>query len=227
MKRLPPPLELIESAAEILGDLCERVTFVGGATLGLLASDPGSRSPRPTEDVDVTIEIASRVEFSQLETVLRGRGLQNDMSGPVCRFRKDPLVLDVMPADPAVLGFSNSWYPVAIQTAQRYRFVSGQEINLISAPCFLATKFEAFDSPTREDHGDILASRDFEDIIALIDGRSALPSETQNTVPPLKAYLNRRFVKLMSEPSWMEGVEAHLDPGRLEIVICRIQAITD
>lgn len=43
-----------------------------------------------------------------------------------------------------------------------------------SPPCLLATKLEAFKSRGRED---LLGSRDFGDVIALIDGRAAVPSD--------------------------------------------------
>ena len=38
-----------------------------------------------------------------------------------------------MPTDPAILGFSNPWYPAALQNAQRVR-IGNYEIRLITAP---------------------------------------------------------------------------------------------
>jgi len=46
--------------AKRLGPLCERVVFVGGATLELLVSDPGAAPIRPTDDVDVVVRAGSR-----------------------------------------------------------------------------------------------------------------------------------------------------------------------
>jgi hypothetical protein len=74
------------------------------------------------------------------------------MEGPICRFKHGVIILDVMPTDPAILGFSNSWYPASIRTAQRHTLENGITINLITPACFLAAKMEAFDSPTRDGH---------------------------------------------------------------------------
>jgi hypothetical protein len=59
---------------------------------------------------------------------------------------KDDLVLDVMPLDEKILGFTNRWYPYAIETAWAVILEEGLEIRVISAPAFLATKWEAFGS---------------------------------------------------------------------------------
>jgi hypothetical protein len=54
-------LEMLEVTAEGLQDLLEEVVFVGGATVALYATDPAAPEARPTDDVDLVIEIASRV----------------------------------------------------------------------------------------------------------------------------------------------------------------------
>jgi hypothetical protein len=51
---------------------------------------------------------------------------------------------------------------------------SGTPINLISAPAFLATKFEAFHTRGK---GDLLLSHDFEDIINVVEGRQSIVEE--------------------------------------------------
>jgi len=90
MSNIPPPIELIGYAAERLGDLCKQVTFLGGAVVTLLVTDKGSRYPRPTEDVDVAIELTSRQGFYDLEKTLRKRGFQNVIEGPIRSFRVTP-----------------------------------------------------------------------------------------------------------------------------------------
>ena len=59
--------------AKRLGDLRDHVVFVGGAILGLLIDEPGSSTPRPTDDVDVIIEVSSRQRYYVLEEQLRAR----------------------------------------------------------------------------------------------------------------------------------------------------------
>jgi len=224
---LLPPIELITYAAERLGTICDQVTFLGGAVVALLVTEQGAKPPRPTKDVDVAIEPTSRLEFYEVEEALRAHGFQNAMEGPICRFKHGALILDVMPTDPAILGFSNRWYPVAIRTAQQYTLDSGITINLITPACFLATKMEAFDSPTREDHGDMYVSRDFEDMITLIDGRPTIAHDVLAAEPDVREYLQERFALQMNQPNWRDGVEAHVSDSRAEDVIERVAAFVN
>ena len=56
--------ELLEAAAAALDDLLPEVVFVGAATVELWITDPGAPPARPTNDVDVVVEVASRGAFS-------------------------------------------------------------------------------------------------------------------------------------------------------------------
>lgn len=48
-----PNLGRVELAAQCLGPLLEELTLVGGASAGLLITDPAALQVRPTVDVDV------------------------------------------------------------------------------------------------------------------------------------------------------------------------------
>jgi hypothetical protein len=52
-------IELLEIAASALGPLAQEVGFLGGATIELWITDPAAQAPRPTDDVDVIVEIGS------------------------------------------------------------------------------------------------------------------------------------------------------------------------
>ncbi len=88
----------------------------------------------------------ARSDYHQLEMQLRQRGFQEDSrpGAPLCRWCTDDLVLDLMPTQGEILGFSNRWYPLALATAQRQGLPSGRSIRIVTAPVFLATKLEAF-----------------------------------------------------------------------------------
>jgi hypothetical protein len=68
MKPADLNVEMIRKVADHLGPLREKVVFVGGATAGLLITNPAAPAPRRTKDVDIIVEIASLVQYS---TVLR------------------------------------------------------------------------------------------------------------------------------------------------------------
>lgn len=60
------------------------------------------------------------------------------------------------------------------------------DIRLITAPVFVATKFEAFHGRGGNDY---LASHDLEDIITVIDGRPGLTQEIDQVDAELGRYL--------------------------------------
>ena len=77
----------LKVVAEVLSSLEDVFVFVGGATVSLYAKNPELASEvRPTEDVDVILEIATYVDFIGLEERLRSVGFSNDAESKViCR----------------------------------------------------------------------------------------------------------------------------------------------
>ena len=61
-----PAIEWIRIVAERLGDLRDEVVFLGGATVGLLITDPATTTVRPTKDVDVIVEVGSYSKYATL-----------------------------------------------------------------------------------------------------------------------------------------------------------------
>lgn len=206
-----PNLALLTAMAKRLRPLLEELVFVGGCTTGLLVSDTASAPIRPTTDVDVMVEIVSRAAYYTLAERLRELGFQEDTAdnAPICRWIIDSMVLDVLPTDPAILGFSNRWYPDALQAAQPFVLAEGLVIRLITAPHFLATKLEAFYG---RGQGDFLFSHDLEDIVTVIDGRPALADEIQAANPALRAYLAAEFAALLRQSAFHDALPGFL-PG--------------
>ena len=161
-------LEMIRHVAERLGDLRERVVFLGGATTTLLITDAAAPDVRATLDVDVIVEIGSGPDYYRLGESLREIGFKEDASegAPLCRWLIDGIRVDIMPTDERILGFSNRWYVSALHHAIRTDIGGGMPIRLVTAPFFLATKLEAFYG---RGQGDFLASHDLEDLISVLD----------------------------------------------------------
>lgn len=59
--------------------------------------------------------VASYAKYTALSERLRALGLSEDTApgAPLCPWRRDDLVVDVMPVDEKILGFSNRWYPLS------------------------------------------------------------------------------------------------------------------
>lgn len=197
---------LLELAADALGDLLPDVVFLGGATIELWITDPGAPPPRPTKDVDVVVECATTTEFHEFESKLRGRGFAEDQeSGVICRWKHiaSGLLLDAMPERGAILGFENRWQGASIPHALTRELPSGQLIRAASPPYLVATKLEAFGS---RGAGDLLGSRDFGDVISLVDGREELVGEVRAAEPELRAFLARRIAQLLEMPRIDDGL---------------------
>jgi hypothetical protein len=103
--------------------------------------------------VDVICRVIARSDDHQMGRQLRQRGFLEDSrpGAPLCRWCTDDLILDLMPTQGEILGFSNRWYPLALDTAQQQAIPSGRSIRIVTAPVFLATKLEASPSASKVD----------------------------------------------------------------------------
>ena len=170
-------LELLDTAASALGPLVEEVVFLGGASIQLWITDPAAPAARATKYVDVISAITTRSGYYRLAERLRERGFSEASNSPViCRWNhhETGLVLDVMPQEEDILGFSNPWYQHAIDTAVERELPSGARIRAASPSAVVATKLAAWKGRGR---CDLLRSLDLHDVLVLIDGRPELSSE--------------------------------------------------
>src|SRR5260221_13254745 len=141
-----PNLSLLEQAVRLLEPLLDQLVLAGGCATGLLITDSAAQGIRTTKDVDVISEVASYAEYSTLSERLRALGLSEDDTegAPVCRWRqKKNLIIDVMPVEESVLGFTNRWYRPAVESAWVAE-IAGLRVRVIKPVYFLATKLDAF-----------------------------------------------------------------------------------
>jgi hypothetical protein len=71
MNRKQTNLELLRIVAAALGDLRQQCVFVGGSIIGLLVSDQAVRDVRPTDDVDIVVEVANYSRYASFQKSLR------------------------------------------------------------------------------------------------------------------------------------------------------------
>jgi len=200
---------MVERVAKALGPLRTQMVFLGGCATSFLLTDPAATAVRMTRDVDLIVDATSRTSYHRLERQLSRLGFRHDTSeaAPLCRWLLDDLLVDVMPTDSALLGFSNRWYPEAIRSSIRRTLDNGLEIALISPPCFLATKLEAFQGRGR---GDFAASHDIEDVVCVVDGRAEIVEEVRASDDALRAYLRDRLGSLLGENRFLSALPGHL-----------------
>jgi hypothetical protein len=212
--------------AVALGPLRDRVVFVGGSTAGLLISDPAASVVRATVDVDAILAADSLPQLYEFEAELVDRGFARDAEGGViCRWRHmdSGVPFDLMPSSANVLGFANRWYPDVVETASEIEIGNGIRIRSVSAPAFVATKFEAFSS---RGHGDLLSSHDVEDILNVVDGREELIDEIDAAAPTLRDAIRDFVADLLRHRDFENGLPGLLaDPDRSGIVRQRLRRI--
>ncbi len=191
----------------------------------------GAPPLRPTKDVDVVVEVTTRTGFHDFEACLRTRRFYQDQEDDViCRWRHPRgLILDAMPSDPSILGFANRWQGAAIPHAINRKLPSGAMIRAASPPYLLATKLEAFQG---RGNRDFLGSRDFADIIALVDGREELVDEVAQAPADVRNYASAELTDLLRDPRFADGLFGALQPDSTgqaradAIILPRLRAIS-
>lgn len=199
MQNKPVNLIQLETMAEALGDLLGQMTFVGGCTTVLLVDSAAQFASRKTDDVDVIVDVATRMDYYDLGDALKERGFKEDQSGPICRWRVETgsgeIKLDVMPVNEEILGFSNRWYLDAIRTAWETSLSNEVQIKVVNPIYFLATKFEAF---AGRGEGDFF-SHDIEDIVFVFEHRAGLIKELMDSPQELKQYFASQAAMLLND----------------------------
>lgn len=208
-------ISMLQTVANGLGDLKEDMVFVGGAVAELYASNPDLSDIRPTLDVDCVIELRSKTAHAKLEGDLRALGFANDTSkgAPICRWVYQDILVDIMPSDSDVLGFTNMWYEEGIENKISKTLPDGTEIFVFPPEYYLAAKIEAHKV---RGGNDLRQSHDFEDIIFILDNCSELPESITNANESVKAYLKEECSKLLKNEGLTEGIESALPYGSEE-----------
>ncbi|HKY69984.1 MAG TPA: hypothetical protein VJ205_03720 [Gammaproteobacteria bacterium] len=221
-------LYMLQTIAEKLEGLREKIVFVGGCATALLITDPAAPDVRQTVDVDCIVDVMAHSDYRNIEKQLRALEFYQSVEDEViCRWRVKghSFYLDIMPTDEAILGFSNVWYKLAVIETNQVTLKNDVFIRLISPPYFLATKLEAFKGRGK---GDYLASHDLEDIISVIDGRPELIEDIKKSGNQIKSFLAAEFTNLINIKRFREALPGHLynsPPGSEKVVIDRIREI--
>jgi hypothetical protein len=222
-------LELLAEAARLLKPLLGELVFVGGSTIALLITDKAAAEVRPTYDVDAIAEISSYAAYADFSERLRRCGFREDTGegAPICRWRQKKTILDVMPLDEKILGFSNPWYKPALDSAVVHKLEPGLPVRVVTAVYFCATKLEAFAGRGK---GDYQSSHDLEDLIAVVDGRAELVKEIHAGSDDVRNYIASEIAELLGTPTFLDALPGYLLPdqtsqARVSILLERLKKI--
>ena len=136
--------------------------------------------------------------------------------------RKKPLARFSL--DEKVLGFANRWYRSGYDAAFMSSVAKGLSLWHLSAPYFLATKFEAF-----EDRGqnDVYLSHDLEDIMTVIEGRASVVADVAATSADVQTYIGASVAALLTHDSFHNALPGLLsDPQRVQVALARLNQIS-
>lgn len=225
-----PNRNALERVARRLAPLLGELVFVGGHVAELLVTDDAAVRVRQTDDVDVIAHVTTRRAYHALGVRLEALGFRVDSrpNAPICRWRDpDDLALDVMPQDPAILGFSNRWYEAALRYAVPYSLGGDLVVRIPGAPLYIATKWDAF---AGRGHGDVLGSHDLEDIIAVVAGRPELREDLRLVEPAVREYVASETARFLAHPYSHDVIVGALpdawdDPALLADIEARLRTI--
>lgn len=220
-----PNIEILELAAHALKPLLSELVLVGGCAVGLLITDRARPPVRQTVDVDLLAEVTPQSNYYKLCDELRKLGFK-ESGDIICRWMKSGLVIDVMPTDEEILGFTNRWYKLAASMPLTKRLPSGIEIQHISAPLLIASKIDSFYGRGRGDY----LHHDIEDIINLIDGRPEVINEIREAPQQLREFIESEIDDLLADRRFVDSIPMLLNPSaaeqaRLTILIVRLRQI--
>lgn len=205
-------IAIVAQIAKALQELKEQMVFVGGAVISLYTDDPSADEIRPTADIDMTIRLLNYSDWNKMQERLAELRFFPDPNGhAICSYLYKNVSVDIMPSEDGPIGSANSWYKLGFDDLQTVN-VEDEEIKIFTAPCFLATKFEAFHQRGK----DYRTSHDFEDIIYVLDNRTSMIDEITKAPAILKNFLKQELQIIIDNPYQEEILSAHLHPIILE-----------
>jgi hypothetical protein len=129
----------------------------------------------------------------------------------ICSYKYKDIPVDIISTGEGPIGSTNRWFKIGFDNLWMAK-AKEQELKILSAPCFLATKFEAFN-----DRGsDYRSSHDMEDIIYVLDNRMGIVEEIEKDDPRIANFIKEQLQKIISKGMMQEVLIAHIHPLMLE-----------
>lgn len=220
MKPTPIGKHHLIATAQKLGDLLEESAFVGGAILFTYLNEAFYLQARPTFDLDIAIQLAHYGELEAINQRLANKGFYPDKeSDVICRYTDGALILDVMPTNEEILGFSNRWYASGLEHKEWIELEKEIRIPRFPLSYYLASKWEA----AFNRGGDLRYSKDLEDIITLTNHTEPLDWKSDADV---NNYLKASFLRLLEGKYARELIVGHLsgiDRQNADLIIEKIK----
>ncbi len=218
----------VKKIAHALGELNQQVVFVGGAIVSLYIDDASADDVRPTQDIDFSMEIVNLGELEEIRETLKSKSFHQSIEDNViCRFRYEDIKVDVMATKAIGWAPANPWFAPGFEHLIEIE-VDEIVIRCLSLPYFLATKFTAF-----YDRGskDPRTSKDFEDLVYLLNYTSTIKEQVLLAEKEVKNYLNNCFLDILDDSTKQEAILGNLfyedQEYRFKKIMQLLKEITD
>ena len=109
-------IAVVAEVAAALKTIEEQIVFVGGAVVSLYTDDSAADEIRPTQDVDMTINVINLGHWVALQEKLANLGFHPDPEGhAICSYKYKDIPVDIMSAEDGPLGPANKWYKIGFE----------------------------------------------------------------------------------------------------------------
>ncbi len=89
-------IAVVAEIAEALKHIKQEMVFVGGAVVSLYTDDPAADEIRPTEDVDMTLNIINLSHWQQVQEQLGALGFHpNPFGHAICSYKYKNIPVDI------------------------------------------------------------------------------------------------------------------------------------
>ena len=98
-------LKVIEKVALALGEINDEVIYVGGAVVSLYVTDKGAEQPRPTKDIDISVQVSTYAQMDQLREKLARKNIHPAPTETIMyRYKYEDILIDFIPFEATPLG---------------------------------------------------------------------------------------------------------------------------
>ncbi|MFO8062035.1 MAG: hypothetical protein R6U31_03825 [bacterium] len=193
----------IRAVAKGLDKTGVKYCFIGGASCGFYIDDPNASRVRPREDIDCIVDTSSDREFDQFIKQIASLGFEkNNASESQSRWDYNGITVDIVKA----CRDENGWYPEGIRECEE-RIMGDVTVRYLSLPYFLASKLEAL---KQRGTGDLSSSRDFEDIVIVLDGLADI--SVLNEFPEdVLLFIKESFKSIIKRKDFYDALIGHID----------------
>lgn len=159
-----------------------------------------------TINIAVVAEVAAALQHIQKQ--LSVLGFHPDPFGhAICSYKYKDIPVDIMAAEDGPFGPSNRWYKIGFNNLWTAN-AKNQKIKILSAPCYLATKFEAFNNRGK----DYRTSHDMEDIIYVLDNRIGIVEDIKKDNARIANFIKEQLQNIIHKGMMQEVLVAHIHP---------------